>query len=335
MRHYAYAAICISCFAGGAYVWKIANTGLSQASKAPIPSNKAAEIGGPQTVVEVGAERISQDDIDWEYGLVTEGIFDKDSLTPIPDLGARYHAELAPLRKQLVSAVIERKLLYQFVQQDHDFTANDPARYSKCLTQWQEVLKSQGPEMFMNGGKDRLKSRLCERSILDQYIKERLFKDIAISEAEIVEYFKNHLSEFQSPEKIEVRQVLLGSEDEAKRWRAQINPHNFESIARQYSIAPEGAQGGHLGPFAKGSMPAVFEAAFHLKKGEISPVLKSNYGYHIILLLEHYPKVEPSLEQARPKVFSLLRKKKQDEAYEHWVEKALAAINVMVPKAAF
>ena len=57
-------------------------------------------------------------------------------------------------------------------------------------------------------------------------------------------------------------------------------------MAKEHSLSPEAERGGHLGPFPKGGMPAVFEYAFHMKKGDVSEVLKSNYGYHIIMLTD-------------------------------------------------
>jgi peptidyl-prolyl cis-trans isomerase C len=329
-----YALLCLLCFAGGAYVWKVKNTGLVLPAKEEASPKQAVELTPNSVVVQVGNARITQDDIDWEYNLLTEGVFDKDSLTPIPDLGSHYHEELAPLRKALVGAVVERKLLFQFIQQDRDFAFDDSRRYSSCLAEWQQSVQS-GAAFAQGKGKERLKARLCERSILNQYLKERLFTAIKVEDSEVVEYYKNHEADYKQPERAEIRQILLGDETEARKWRAQVNPHNFAEIARNHSLGPEAEKGGRLGPFAKGAMPAVFEVAFRMKKGEISDVMKSNYGYHIIMLLEKYPKSELSLEEARSKVVAAIRKKKEEDEYGRWVERALAAINVSSPQTAW
>src|SRR6185312_8365455 len=98
-----------------AYLWKLKNgaftvetpaaTAATGGITAVSPDTGAVVRTSPLPVVEVGKERITQDDIDWEYGLVTSGVFDKDSLTPIPDLGSRRQQALQPLRQQLLQTV--------------------------------------------------------------------------------------------------------------------------------------------------------------------------------------------------------------------------------------
>ncbi len=326
-----YALLALAFFAIGAYVFKVKNTGqpLSiEQVEAPPP-----QVFQPTAViVEVGGEKVTQEDIDWEYTLLTDGLDDKETLTPIPDLGPKYTEEMAALRKSLVSNVVERKLLYQFLQQDRDFGFDDPKRYMSCMTDWQEGVKAETKALQAKGGKERLKARLCERSILDQYMQERLFARIKLEDNEVVEYFKNHQNEFKLQERVEIRQILLGDEDEAKKVRARTNHNNFAEMAKENSLSPEAERGGHLGPFPKGGMPAVFEYAFHMKKGEVSEVLKSNYGYHIIMLLEKYPKKDLSLDEARPRISALLKKKHEEAEYRKWVDQALAAISVTSPK---
>jgi peptidyl-prolyl cis-trans isomerase C len=164
---------------------------------------------------------------------------------------------------------------------------------------------------------------------------ERLFTKIRITDQEITEYFKNHQNEFKLPERVEIRQILLGDESDAKKVRAQTTAHNFAEMARQHSLSAEAERGGLLGPFPKGGMPAVFEYAFHMHKGQVSEILKSNYGYHIIMLLEKYPKKDLSLDEARPRIIALLKKKHEEQEYRKWVDRALAAISVTSPKPAW
>lgn len=330
-----YAVLCVVVFALGGYIWKIKRTGTAKAeleAKSAPEAQPLQHAPGNTVVVEVGGDKLTQDDIDWEYRLVTAELDDKESLTPIPDLGNRLQAELAPLKKRIVADIIERKLLYRYLQQDKEWTHDDPARFTACMGELKATLADNPRVAESKDAKSRLRHRLCERSIIEQYMKDRIFTGLAVPEPEVVEYFKNHMAEFKQPERVEIRQIVLATDGEAKKIRNQVTQGNFEAMARQHSIAPEAEDGGRLGPFSKAALPSAFEMAFHMKKGEISDILKSPYGYHIIMLLAKHPKSEMSLDEARAKISAILLKKKREDRYREWLDKALAAVAVTQPK---
>jgi hypothetical protein len=344
MSKYLYALACVVCLGGGAYAWKVKHAGLlatvqdepadtdGAAAAAAADASRLAANAPSAVVVEVAGEKVTQEDIDWEYDLLTLGLKNKDELTPIPDLGSRVDTELQPLRKQLAATLIERKLLFAYIKQDKEFVVDEPGRFTACMAELQQSLRDNPAIAQVRDGKARLRARLCERSVLEQYVKERLFPSLRVAEAEVVEYYKNHVGEFKQPDRIEIRQVLLPDENSAKHVRNTINAQNFAELARSKSIAPEAVDGGKLGPFSRRTLPSLFDMAQTMRKGEISPILKTPYGYHIIMLLEKYPKEDMSLDAARPKITAAIRRKKEEDEYQRWVERALASVAVNVPK---
>ena len=326
-----YAAFSVLCFGVGVYVWKIKNTGAAQTPQAEVaPPQEDSHPTG--TVVDIAGSQVTEADVDWEYDLVTDGILNNEELTPIPNLGPRYKEEMKPLRKQLVANIIERKVLFAFVQQDKGFFFDDPGRYNSCMNDWQETIKTNEKAFSSKESRARLRTRLCERSVLDQYLKEKVFSAVAVVDAEALEYYKNHRAEYKRPERVTIKQVVLATEGEAKKVRAQINSSNFEEVARAKSIAPEGVDGGRLGPFTKSAIPSIFDLAYGMKKGEISPIMKTPYGYHIITLVEKFPRSELGFDEVKDRVTAALRTKKQEDEYQKWVEKALASVAVNTPK---
>ncbi len=296
--------------------------------------------------VSVGDYLITRSEIEWEYKFYvkqlnltdasehhegspldesTSSTAEKVSKSPVSSADLKPNVELY---NKIMSNLIERKLLYQYVTLDSHFTLEEPARFTGCLQEWQKAVQKDVDLFRDERARSQLKSLLCEKDILEQYISERIMAPIQFTEDQIAEYYREHKNDFTEPVRVKVRHVLLASEADAKKVRARINPQNFAAIATEQSIAPEAAQGGILGPFSKGDMPSLFDVAFEMNPGEIQGILKSTYGFHIIMLEKKVPKVQLSIDAARERIVRILSKKRQDEEYQKWVEMALNNIPI-------
>jgi len=90
------------------------------------------------------------------------------------------------------------------------------------------------------------------------------------------------------PNKVHCAHVLVRTEKEANAVLERLKKgEKLANIAKEVSLCPSGKHGGDLGTFGRGKMVKEFEkAAFALQKGQISPIVKTKYGYHIIKRLE-------------------------------------------------
>jgi foldase protein PrsA len=88
--------------------------------------------------------------------------------------------------------------------------------------------------------------------------------------------------------KVHCAHILVKTEKEAQNILERLKrEEKFANIAKEVSLCPSKKRGGDLGTFSRGQMVKEFEvAAFSLQKGEISPVVKTKFGYHIIKKLE-------------------------------------------------
>lgn len=321
------------CFGGGIYAWRVLHTGRALSSLSGETSMMTAANTQAQGVLaEVGGAPITADDLEWEFNLHTKLAEKGPNMTPIPDLGPKYDREMAPLRQHLMAGMIERKMLYKYIQQDKKFDWQDSSRFTECLKEWQETVNAQKEFFASDGSRERLKSRLCENSVIHQYIVARVNTSNQITDLEIVEYFKNHTHELRLPERVIMRQIVFATEKAAKEARGKLNRNNFETYARQLSIAPEAQNGGKVGPFGKGELPTFFNMVFDLQPGQMTDILKSPYGFHIIMLVQKLPRQDPNLVEATPRIRKILEQKRREEEYQKWVELALHTISISTPK---
>lgn len=100
------------------------------------------------------------------------------------------------------------------------------------------------------------------------------------------ETYEDNFAEYNKPEEVKARHILVADEKTAKELKSELNAKNFASMASKKTQDPTGKDnGGDLGWFSAGRMVPEFDkVAFSMKKGEISAPVKTQFGYHLILL---------------------------------------------------
>lgn len=139
-------------------------------------------------------------------------------------------------------------------------------------------------------------------------------KDVKIEDAEIKDYYDKNKESLGTPEQIHARHILVKDEAKAKELydKLKANPADFEKLAKENSEDPGSKdKGGDLGTFGKGAMVPEFEtAAFAAKKDDIVGPVKSEFGFHIIQVLEHQDAKIPSLDESKQKITDTLKEQK-------------------------
>ena len=131
-----------------------------------------------------------------------------------------------------------------------------------------------------------------------------------MTDEQINTYYDEHSAEFESPEMIKASHILVDTEAEAQAALDRIRAGaDFGEVAAAVSMDPMTApNGGDLGFFAAGEMVKEFEdAAFALRAGEISGIVETDYGYHIIQVTDRVEPRRASVEEVSGKIEQLLR----------------------------
>lgn len=158
----------------------------------------------------------------------------------------------------------------------------------------------------------------AKKGLLERYAIQRLLQNEVATDEEIKEHYEQHKKAYISSEEVKARHILINNEDEAKKVKEEIeNGLDFSEAARKYSTCPSKQQGGDLGSFSKGRMvPEFEEAAFNLKIGELSEPIKTQFGYHLIMVDEILPSHEKTLEEVYEQLYQMITGEKQGKAYE-------------------
>jgi foldase protein PrsA len=236
----------------------------------------------------------------------------------------RFQNMMAQVRNQLLQNMIVQTLLLQDAKNkkigisEEEVNSHISAIRQKYGEQtFQLALQQQGMT------EEEYKKELMNQMIISK-LKDDVTKNISVTEEEVRNYYETHKDQFSNPETIRVRHILVKSMDEAKKVKERLKKgEDFAKVAREVSI-DSGTKdlGGDLGYFSRGKMVKPFEdAAFSLrKKGEISDIVQTEFGFHIIKLEDRKPAEVLSFESAKEKAQSLLRKEKEEKAFGDYIE---------------
>ena len=146
---------------------------------------------------------------------------------------------------------------------------------------------------------------------------------VEVGDQEIARFYEENKVKFREPETFRASHVLVVEEGQAKAALARIKAGEpFAKVAEELSIdQPTRKRGGDIGFFAKGQLIPEFEAACQkMEVGQISPVVKSTLGYHIILLAERRPERDLPLEEVKERIRRQLAAQRQQERVGRFVQ---------------
>lgn len=178
-----------------------------------------------------------------------------------------------------------------------------------------------------------------------QFLQKEVLSKVTVSDKEAKSYYDKNIELFKAPEQVKARHILIqvpkeASEEDKKKLKEKAEEllkkvqagEDFAKLAEANSDDPgTKAKGGDLGFFSKGAMvPAFEQAAFALKPGEVSGVVESDFGYHIIKVDEKKEAVVEPYDTVKDKVRQQALREKQEARVTEYVEKALKDAKVMI-----
>ena len=295
------------------------------AAAADQPDARSSVVATDQPVARVNGVDIGRREFDrtWRFFMQRSGI---------PDSHEEQSGKVDEFRTQVLERMVDEELLFQDAKRKNLLVGKDivDAEIEKARAQFAT------PEAYREAlAKDQLTEELL-RALLSRnlsiqaLVEKELAARVTVSDAEVHDFYLGNASAFETPERARARHILVQVDEkddeqarQAKRQKAEAllaqlkSGANFEELARTGSDCPSAPQGGDLGFFQRGQMvPAFEQAVFALKPGELSGVVETQFGYHLIRLEEKQEAGKVPEAEAAPRIREYLQSRKTEAAVQ-------------------
>jgi peptidyl-prolyl cis-trans isomerase C len=172
--------------------------------------------------------------------------------------------------------------------------------------------------------------------VIDAFLEDMLSKRGDVSDTEIQRYYVEHKELFTEPEEIKFRQIIVESEPVVQDVLVKLSRgESFEKLASTYNVGKYREDGGNFGTIRRGQLSPVLaqfeEAAFSLRnRGEISEVIKTPFGYHIIRLDDKRGTALKPLGLVKERIRHVLESEKKQTARTAFVKEAKARATIFI-----
>ncbi|MBU2538775.1 MAG: peptidylprolyl isomerase [Proteobacteria bacterium] len=259
--------------------------------------------------------------------------------------------EMTSLRESVLEKMIKLELLSQEskkagVSVSATDIENELKGYKKGFADDKSFAKALGEAGITEA---ELRKQIGKNLTIQKFIDTKFKGKAQVTEQEAKDFYNNNQDKFAQPEMAHARHILItAKETESKadkdRKRAKLvqikkqlkDGADFAELAKQFSDCPSKERGGDLGFFPRGQMVKPFEqAVFKMMPGDVSDVVETEFGYHLIKLEEKKPAKTVSFDEAKAKITAYLTQEKVTNNIEAFLAetKAKATIKILGPQA--
>jgi peptidyl-prolyl cis-trans isomerase C len=217
--------------------------------------------------------------------------------------------QLAAMRERMLHHVVDQFIMRTLLLEEADRRGIKvaPEDEEEAFARIAERLpEGQTPEQVMQDsplGAERMREEVLTGIRINKLLDQVLPEDGAVDAAELAAFKEDNAEKLAAPESARARHILIkaaegdtdaqkaGKKKEAEGLRKQLaDGADFATLAQEHSECPSAERGGDLGTFRRGRMVKPFEdAVFSQEIGAIGPVVETQFGYHIIEVLERTP----------------------------------------------
>ncbi len=273
--------------------------------------------------------------------VITREVFNREvsrvQIQEFKKRGSLSDSQLAEINKKVLENLINRELLYQ-ESQKNGIKVNENAVNERLMTikkRFPGEAEFKNALSRINHTEETLKPMLKQGMTIQRLVEEQFAKKVKISDKEIKSYYKDNPNLFKQPGQVRASHILIKVDphaDESKKAKARKElekiqhklqkDEDFTSLAKEFSQGPSSAKGGDLGYFGRGQMVKPFEdVAFTLKPGEVSDIVETKFGYHLIKVVDKKPERTIAYEEIKGRIEQHLKNEEIQKRVSLYVEK--------------
>jgi len=245
-------------------------------------------------------------------------------------------ARMPEIKRSLVERLIQQELLLQ--ESRRSGIVIEPTAVEEQVATMRERFPSESEfkqalakiDTTLPQLRTQIERRLAVQSLLDQQILSK----VTVTPEESKAFYDNNPNYFKQPDQVRARHILIKADPEAdeaelKEARQKIvvieervqAGEDFAELARELSEGPSAAKGGDLGFFERRQMVKPFaDAAFALKPGEVSGIVQTRFGYHLIKAEDRKPESKMAYEEIQERLEQSLKQQKAEKMLATYIE---------------
>lgn len=240
--------------------------------------------------------------------------------------------------KQAVEQLISAELLYQASEKVaiKDLDKQIEAKLAQGKSRFRDEQEFKNAIKDLEMDEKTLREYTRRDLLISRFVETTFAAQAAVTEAEMRAFYENNPDNFKQGESVKASHILIGvdgaasadtrktAREKAEKLRKEVSGGaDFAAAAKGNSTCPSSQQGGDLGYFSKGQMVPPFEkAAFALKPGEISDVVETSFGYHIIKLTDKKSAESIDFKDAKARIEGYLKGQKVNDAVQKYIAEA-------------
>ena len=248
------------------------------------------------------------------------------------------------MREKVIDSLINRELLLQQSkakgittnESDIDNSIDQIKRRLEAGQSFESLMVEMGITM------ETMRTQVGQASAIQKLLEVEVYPQAIVSEKESRIFFENNPQYFKKPEEVKASHILVqvapdASDEEKLAAREKIEDiqkkiaagDDFANLARQYSEGPSSTNGGDLGYFDRKKMVKPFsDAAFELKPGQVSNIVETRFGFHLIKVFDKKAKSTYEFEDIKGRLGEILQQQKIQEETVRYLEVLRRTANV-------